>query len=262
MAVGVETVSDPLPAGYRQACYLAVEGRYDDALRLYGEVESAALDADVRLRALIKNDLAALAALEGRLEEAHQGWQQAMEVDPSCRLAGLNDVLIVAEMERLTLRQGNLPAALEPAPVPAPSTPSAPDTFRVTSKSARQGRHPQLPLQLALDRRRQHPHGRAGRVLDPGRLRGAALLRPLSGLGHRPRPRMSCSARARRSNSMIRRWNVARDSGAIPPCGREFQPDYVVITDAWNMKPLLAEAVRGYPVSLAVPGPGKPLPAQ
>ena len=45
MAVGVETVSDPLPAGYRQACYLAVEGRYDDALRLYGEVESAALDA-------------------------------------------------------------------------------------------------------------------------------------------------------------------------------------------------------------------------
>ena len=115
MAVGVETVSDPLPAGYRQACYLAVEGRYDDALRLYGEVESAALDANARLRASIKNDLAALAAVEGRLDEAHQGWQQAMEVDPSCELAGLNDVLIVAEMERLTLHQGNLPAAMEPA---------------------------------------------------------------------------------------------------------------------------------------------------
>ncbi len=27
-------------------------------------------------------------------------------------------------------------------------------------------------------------------------------------------------------------------------------PDYVIITDAWNMKPILAEAVRGYPYLL------------
>jgi glycosyltransferase involved in cell wall biosynthesis len=30
----------------------------------------------------------------------------------------------------------------------------------------------------------------------------------------------------------------------------EFAPDYVLITDSWNMKPLLAEAVRGYPYLL------------
>ncbi len=30
----------------------------------------------------------------------------------------------------------------------------------------------------------------------------------------------------------------------------EFQPDYVAITDTWNMKPLLAEAMRGFPVLL------------
>ena len=29
-----------------------------------------------------------------------------------------------------------------------------------------------------------------------------------------------------------------------------FAPDYVIITDSWNMKPLLAEAVRGYPFLL------------
>ena len=29
-----------------------------------------------------------------------------------------------------------------------------------------------------------------------------------------------------------------------------FDPDYVIITDAWNMKPILAEAVRGYPYFL------------
>ena len=87
-----------------------MEGQYNDALRLYGEVESAALDADVRLRALIKNDLAALAATSRvGSKRLDQGWQQAMEINPSCRLAGVNDVLIVAEMERLTLHKGNYP---------------------------------------------------------------------------------------------------------------------------------------------------------
>ena len=30
----------------------------------------------------------------------------------------------------------------------------------------------------------------------------------------------------------------------------EFQPDYVLITDSWNFKPILADAMRGYPVLL------------
>ena len=30
----------------------------------------------------------------------------------------------------------------------------------------------------------------------------------------------------------------------------DFEPDYVAITDTWNMKPLLAEAMRGYPCLL------------
>ena len=35
-----------------------------------------------------------------------------------------------------------------------------------------------------------------------------------------------------------------------------------MITDAWNMKPLLAEAMRGYPIFLLYQAPGEPLPAQ
>ena len=31
---------------------------------------------------------------------------------------------------------------------------------------------------------------------------------------------------------------------------REFDPDYVLITDSWNIKPLLAEAVADYPYVL------------
>jgi len=45
-------------------------------------------------------------------------------------------------------------------------------------------------------------------------------------------------------------WNVASIQARYRCVVDEFQPDYVAITDTWNMKPLLAEAMRGYPVLL------------
>ena len=39
-----------------------------------------------------------------------------------------------------------------------------------------------------------------------------------------------------------------RDSARYRLAVEQFDPDYVIITDAWNMKPLLAEAMDGYPV--------------
>jgi hypothetical protein len=59
-----------LPHGYWQACRLAQEGKIDEARRLYAELEAPATDQDSRLRALIRNDLAALTALERRLDQA------------------------------------------------------------------------------------------------------------------------------------------------------------------------------------------------
>ncbi len=128
--VGVEPdeAEAGLPDGYWQACRLAEQGHFDDARRLYDEVEGAASAVDTRLRALIRNDLAAMAALEGRFDEARQGWQEAIEVDPGCPLARLNDALVKAEMDRLVLRQGDVPAPLELAPAPGPSVPSGSDT--------------------------------------------------------------------------------------------------------------------------------------
>ena len=69
-----------LPPSYWQACRLAKEGQYDDARRLYAELEGAgaAAESDARVRALVQNDLAVLAAMEGRFEEARQGWQQLL----------------------------------------------------------------------------------------------------------------------------------------------------------------------------------------
>ena len=36
---------------------------------------------------------------------------------------------------------------------------------------------------------------------------------------------------------------------------QSFGPDYVIITDAWNIKPILAEAVEGCPFGLMILGP-------
>jgi len=45
-------------------------------------------------------------------------------------------------------------------------------------------------------------------------------------------------------------WNVAEIQRRYRRAVDEFQADYVAITNTWNMKPLLAEAMRGYAVLL------------
>ena len=45
-------------------------------------------------------------------------------------------------------------------------------------------------------------------------------------------------------------WNVAEIQAQYRSAVDSFRPDYVAITDTWNMKPLLAEAMRGYPCLL------------
>ena len=45
-------------------------------------------------------------------------------------------------------------------------------------------------------------------------------------------------------------WNVATIQAKFRQAVEAFAPDFIIITDAWNMKPLLAEAIRGYPYYL------------
>jgi glycosyltransferase involved in cell wall biosynthesis len=45
-------------------------------------------------------------------------------------------------------------------------------------------------------------------------------------------------------------WSVEAIQGRFRHAVEGFDPDYVIITDSWNMKPLLAEAVRKYPYLL------------
>jgi len=47
-------------------------------------------------------------------------------------------------------------------------------------------------------------------------------------------------------------WNAATIRGRFHSAVDLFAPDYVVISDTWNMKPHLPEAMRGYPYLLLV----------
>jgi hypothetical protein len=82
-----------LPESYRRACRLATSGQYDEARRLYIELNTASSDA--RLRALIGNDLATLDAVSGNFGAARQGLEAALAIDDSCRPARLNLELLV-----------------------------------------------------------------------------------------------------------------------------------------------------------------------
>jgi len=84
-----------LPERYWTACELALHGKIDEARVAYAELEQA---TDPRLAALVANDLAVLAAIGGRMEEAATGWDRALEVDATCLPGRLNRDLTAAEL--------------------------------------------------------------------------------------------------------------------------------------------------------------------
>ena len=88
-----------LPANYWQACELVRTGEYEKARGAYARLErSAAAKADLRLRVLIQNDLAVLAAMEGKFDEACQVSRTALGNDNECLPARLNLGLVEAEL--------------------------------------------------------------------------------------------------------------------------------------------------------------------
>jgi glycosyltransferase involved in cell wall biosynthesis len=252
--VGVEPdeSADDLPAEYWEACRLAEQGQFDQARRLYGEVESLAV-ADSRLGLLIRNDLAVLAALEGRLDEASRAWRELIEVAPGIPIGRLNDALVASELNRLSLRRSEDFAPLKLAPAPgmagafesAPRSPSSADhssprvavlSFLFNWPSTGGGNMHTAGLARFL--------GRAGYEV-----RHIFARFPNWGIG-RVADELLCPADVIEFDASA--WNVDEIQARYRRAVDAFGPDYVVITDAWNMKPLLAEAVRGYPYFLLV----------
>ena len=164
-------------------------------------------------------------------------------------LARLNRDLVEAEIQLATTRddfgelklasapgQTAVPARTEPRP---PRTPGAPLRVAVLSflfnwPSTGGGNHHTAELAKFL-------------ALDGYDVKHYFARYPGWGIGRVTDELISASEAIEFDEST---WNVADIQARFRGAVDAFDPDYVIITDSWNMKPLMAEAVRGYPYFL------------
>jgi glycosyltransferase involved in cell wall biosynthesis len=220
-------------AGYERASTFASKGKHLQAEKLYEEILESAPHA--RDRALVLNDLAALQVLRGDLAGARDRLEKALALDPTCHSAKSN----------LELLEPELAPVERPVCVPRPTPPS-------------QLQEPEPPIKVAILSLLFNWPSTGG-----GNVHTYELAWFLAAAGYY----------VRHIYARYRPWGIGAVDGRLPYSFRELafdetnwaprevqsrfraavdelQPDYVLITDSWNCKPLLAEAVRGYPYIL------------
>ena len=222
-----------LPREYRLARKLAARGRHEKARKLYAKLEPSA--AEPRLRALIANDLAVLAAVGGEFEVAFQGLEAALAIDEGCQPARLNIALLRAELGECGTTALPAKGAVRPAVLaPFSAVKVAILSFLFNWPSTGGGNIHTVELATFLARagyRVRHFHARyahweIGHVTDVLPIDSSPLQFEDSS------------------------WNIPTIQARFREAVDAFAPDYVLITDTWNMKPILAEAVRAYPYLL------------
>jgi glycosyltransferase involved in cell wall biosynthesis len=294
------SIAQPLDvsAHYAEACKLAAQGQHDEARRLYAEWQNSSVDAgtDAKLRALIHNDLAVMAAIDGRSDEAHAEWKAALEADRDCLPARLNRDLIEAEISlgRVPDEFGELKLALAPGQndlkshrgfgdrefrhdgsravreMPAhqelrPPESENPSTLPAGEMPAQQefgppriARPPGSPVRIAiLSFLFNWPSTGGGNhhtaELAAFLARGGYDVKhffarfPAWGIGRMSDEPISPSEAIEFDEAS---WTVPQIQARYRRAVDAFAPGCVMITDAWNMKPLLADAVRDYPFFL------------
>jgi glycosyltransferase involved in cell wall biosynthesis len=210
---------------YESACRNAEQGQRQEALRLYEALAKTV--EEPRLKALLCNDRGALAALEGAFPSARQGFQEALALDPDCESARAN----------LALLTEDLPIYEEPDPPTA------------------------VPIRAAV------PVATKVAVLSflfnwpstgGGNVHTAELVRFLAKAGYEVRhfyPRYPPWSIGRVDKLPIpsealefddATWNVRAIQDRFRRAVSAFGPDHVIIQDAWNFKPHLAEAMSDY----------------
>jgi hypothetical protein len=112
---------------YREAWRLAAAGEVTQARIFYERLKTDASDA--KLRALVHNDLAAIAATEGNVDGAVKGLRMALRFDPDCEPARLNlalldvDRIVEATARSVETETEKTPGAgVEQSATPQPST--------------------------------------------------------------------------------------------------------------------------------------------
>lgn len=215
-----------------RACTLSVEGQHSEARRLWRDVEEAAAGPSVRAQA--RNGLAVLAAVEGDLVAAEQGFGSAVEADPEWPLARDNLALLLADRLADVATARHAPHLHPNPPVPtARATRVAILSFLFNWPSTGGGNVHTAELALFLHRAGydvRHFYARYA-PWGIGRVQGT------------PYP-------AHPLDFDEGGWTLPDIQAAFRRCVDDYAPDHVIITDSWNIKPHLAAAVRGYRYSL------------
>jgi hypothetical protein len=237
-----------LPAGYWKACELAREGRYEDARVAYLRLARVfSRSTNPRLRAFVQNDLAVLDAMEGKLEEACEQWRGVVEADEACLPARLNFGLIRAEMSwspahgnsKFDNQAGNSKHEIR--------NPNGDDFGAVP-----EAREPRPVRVAVLSLLFNWPSTGGGNMHTAGLIdflgRDGFDVRHFYaqyepwGIGRVTRDDLVASEGLPFAET---EWNVPAIRQRFRATVDSFAPDYVVISDTWNMNPQLAEAMRG-----------------
>jgi glycosyltransferase involved in cell wall biosynthesis len=215
---------------YDHACTLAERRKYDEAQREFEHLGT--LTSDAVFQASLRNDLAVLAAARGDLATARAGFVAALALDPLWANAKANLALLDEDHPP----NGELRAVQGRDPVEKvhPQIKVALVSFLFNWPSTGGGNIHTVELGQFLRQAgyavshffaRYEPWG-IGRI-EGGRPIGGHVLE-FDEAG----------------------WNGDAIQARFADAVRAFDPDCVIITDSWNMKPLLAEAVRPFPYFL------------
>ena len=233
-----------LPAGYWKACELARDGQYEDARAAYLRLARGfSKNTNPRLRAFVQNDLAVLDAMQGKFEEACEQWRGVVEADETCLPARLNFGLIRAEMS-WSPAHGNSKHEIR--------NPNGDDFGAVP-----EAREPRPVRVAVLSLLFNWPSTGGGNMHTAGLIdflgrdgfdvrHFYAQFEPW-GIGRGTRDDLVASEALAFAET---EWNVPTIRDRFRAAVDSFAPDYVVISDTWNMKPHLAEAMRGFPTIL------------
>lgn len=229
---------------YQRASEVAERGDLAEARRLY-EVARTGV-TDTKLKALICNDLATLSVLAGDFEAAKNGFKEALAIDAACEPARINLAMLETEQ-----------AALMPIEaLDTSSRISSPIVEKVSSSLPRPGR-PRATKVVVLSFLFNWPSTGGGTVhtyelakflsqngYDVRHIYTRFAPWGIGGVqGNLPYP-------SEILEFAEKDWSLPAIQARVRQAVQTFAPDHVIITDSWNIKPLLAEAVRGFPYIL------------
>ena len=238
----------------RARCLVA-QGAIVEAIDIFVRLLSDC--TDTTLRASIVSDLATTQALLGNLGAARTGFQEALSIDMNCEtalhnlasLASTPDQFDSLSIEKMAIdyqsrkvlasaSESTTAAAIGPERTPPESSQSgikvAILSFLFNWPSTGGGIVHTVELAQFLAKAGYSVRHFFARYLEWG-------IGQVSGTPAFPSEAIEFDPADWHTTAIQERFRTAVDN---------FGPDYVIITDSWNFKPLLAEAVRDYPYLL------------